>query len=234
MDVYFEPGTPQAWQWTLLAPYIQSCPAENPRIGWSNYATLKVKNNPVLHYAGSKAAVSTNQSTQPLVHPNETFYFDWTPAGEKVGPNKSYTTVSPGGSTPKYALWVHQLNASYSPLTLTSETSGYAKLPSGPVFNTNIAKTGPAINGTGFVALTNKDPLDPIQPQPYLASHGSRSRNLPGRLKAFLEQVCVTVSTSFRQNVTGERSAELCSTSVSIYPSYPDPIRWKLLLCKRD
>lgn len=177
MDVYFEPGIPQAWAWTLLAPYIQSCPAETPRIGWSNYASLTVENNPSLIFDGSKSAVSTNISR--LITAGDKVEFSWIPAGEKIGPNNSYTTVSPGGSTPKYALWAHQLNATYAPLTLTSETTGYAYLPKGDVYDTEISMTGPAINGTGeefpleldfgytdllplftgFVALVNDNPF---------------------------------------------------------------------------
>jgi hypothetical protein len=160
MDVYFEPGIPQAWAWTLLAPWIQSCPSETPRIGWSNYASLTVDNNPSLIFDGSKSAVSTNISR--LVTAGDKIEFSWIPAGEKIGPNNSYTTVSPGGSTPKYALWAHQLNATYAPLTLTSETTGYAYLPKGDVYNTEISKSGPAINGTG------EDIMSDNMPQIYL------------------------------------------------------------------
>ena len=146
------------WSWTLLAPYIAACPAANPRLGWSNYATLRVSNGSTLNRAGSQAAISTN--TSRLAQNNQTVYFDWTPAGEALGPNKSYTTVSPGGDVPRFALFTHQLNATYAPLTLTSNTSGYATLPSGPVFNTTISPFAyPAISGTGFVALTSDNPV---------------------------------------------------------------------------
>lgn len=32
MPVHFETGLPQAWAWTMLSPYIKSCPADNPLI----------------------------------------------------------------------------------------------------------------------------------------------------------------------------------------------------------
>jgi hypothetical protein len=34
MPVYFEVGIPQAFAWTLLNPYIVSCPAENEPIAF--------------------------------------------------------------------------------------------------------------------------------------------------------------------------------------------------------
>lgn len=137
MTVYFEPGIPQAWAWTLLAPYIQSCPEENPRVEWSNFPKLNVDNNPTLRYEGSRAAVSTN-ITQ-LVNVGETIYFSWEDPGKKVGPDLSYTTSKNGG-TPTHALWVHQINATLAPLTLTGPNSGYAKLPGGDVYDTAIAR----------------------------------------------------------------------------------------------
>lgn len=137
MTVYFEPGVPQAWAWTLLAPYIQSCPEENPRVEWSNFPKLNVDNNPSLTYAGSRAAVSTNVTQ--LVNVGETIYFSWEDPGKKVGPDLSYTTSKNGG-TPTHALWVHQINATLAPLTLTGPNSGYAKLPGGDVFDTSIAR----------------------------------------------------------------------------------------------
>lgn len=158
MDVYFETGIPQAWQWTLLAPLIQSCPPENPRIGWSNYPTLRVDNQNPLRYDGSKSAVSTN-ITQPLAGPGKTIYYSWDKAGEMVGPDDSYKTVAPGGSTPKYALFQQSYNISYAPITLTSETSGYAVIPEAVIFDTDISYTGTAFNGTGLTALVNDNPF---------------------------------------------------------------------------
>lgn len=137
MDVYFEPGIPQAWSWTLLAPYIQSCPKENPRVEWSNFPKLNVDNNPTLRYEGSRAAVSTNVTQ--LVNVGETIYFSWEDPGKKVGPDLSYTTSKMGGK-PTHALWVHQINATLAPLTMTGPNSGYAKLPGGDVYDTAIAR----------------------------------------------------------------------------------------------
>ncbi len=46
MPVWFEAGTPQSWAWTLLAPYISECPANQTRLAWQNFPALTVLNNP--------------------------------------------------------------------------------------------------------------------------------------------------------------------------------------------
>jgi hypothetical protein len=136
MPKYFEPAIPQAWHWTLLAPWIQSCPKENPRVEWSNFPKLSVDNVPALHYEGSRAAVSTNITQR--VTPGEKIYFTWEEPGKKVGPDLAYITTKNGG-TPTHAIWVHQLNATTAPITVTGNNTGYAYLPGAPVFNTSIA-----------------------------------------------------------------------------------------------
>ncbi|KAG5923436.1 hypothetical protein E4U42_004967 [Claviceps africana] len=39
-------GIPQSWAWTLLAPYIASCPAGQTRLVWQNFPALHVLNQP--------------------------------------------------------------------------------------------------------------------------------------------------------------------------------------------
>lgn len=46
MPVWFEIGTPQSWAWTLLAPYISSCPANQTRLIWQNFPSVYVLNQP--------------------------------------------------------------------------------------------------------------------------------------------------------------------------------------------
>ncbi|KAG9771226.1 hypothetical protein KCU88_g6399, partial [Aureobasidium melanogenum] len=46
MPVWFEVGVPQSWAWTLLAPYISSCPANTTRLAWQNFPSLTVLNQP--------------------------------------------------------------------------------------------------------------------------------------------------------------------------------------------
>jgi Ferritin-like domain len=46
MPVWFEVGVPQSWGWTLLAPYIAECPANQTRLAWQNFPALSVVNQP--------------------------------------------------------------------------------------------------------------------------------------------------------------------------------------------
>ena len=46
MPVWFETAVPQSWAWTLLAPYISSCPANQTRLAWQNFPALSVVNQP--------------------------------------------------------------------------------------------------------------------------------------------------------------------------------------------
>ncbi|KAJ6101911.1 Protein rds1 [Penicillium sp. IBT 16267x] len=53
MPVWFEVGVPQSWAWTLLAPYISSCPANETRLVWQNFPALWIENQPTLAAAGN-------------------------------------------------------------------------------------------------------------------------------------------------------------------------------------
>lgn len=46
MPVWFEVGVPQSWAWTLLAPYISECPANQTRLAWQNFPALAILNQP--------------------------------------------------------------------------------------------------------------------------------------------------------------------------------------------
>lgn len=73
MSTYWQPSIPQAWQWHLLAPWIESCPAENPPVEWSLFPELRVENATTLIREGSKAAVHTNITA--LTQPGDVIYF---------------------------------------------------------------------------------------------------------------------------------------------------------------
>lgn len=158
MPVWFETGIPQSWAWTLIAPYISSCPENAKRLAWQNFPALTVLNQPntsrrnatqtgnnetvgwgpaapskdvpinqscitnnVTGYDCS-AAISQNRSI-PLSYPGRQLLLQWENPGKAVGPNNSYTT-STRASTPKYVLWVTQLNTTYSPLTNIESKNG--------------------------------------------------------------------------------------------------------------
>lgn len=46
MPIWFEVAVPQSWAWTLLAPHISSCPANQTRLAWQNFPALWILNHP--------------------------------------------------------------------------------------------------------------------------------------------------------------------------------------------
>ncbi|KAI1453242.1 ferritin-like domain-containing protein [Annulohypoxylon moriforme] len=46
MPLWFEIGIPQSWAWSLLAPYISSCPYNQTRLIWQNFPPLRIFNQP--------------------------------------------------------------------------------------------------------------------------------------------------------------------------------------------
>ena len=185
MPVWFEVGIPQSWAWTLLAPYISSCPANQTRLVWQNFPTLRVLNQPnparinanrttdgeTVGSTGSSGLNSTVPSADacvssdvvgencgpgitrnrsiPLSFAGRQVFFEWEAPGAPVGPNNSYITSTSAGA-PKFAVWVNQLNVTYSDLTITNTGKGYTYQP-----DTETYQGDPAINGTVFVALTD-------------------------------------------------------------------------------
>ncbi|KAJ5347614.1 uncharacterized protein N7506_000867 [Penicillium brevicompactum] len=46
MVEWFQLGIPQSWAWTLLAPFISTCPENQTRLIWQNFPTLLVVDQP--------------------------------------------------------------------------------------------------------------------------------------------------------------------------------------------
>ncbi|PFH57723.1 hypothetical protein XA68_14651 [Ophiocordyceps unilateralis] len=46
MPEWHTPSIPQSWSWTLLAPYISSCPYNQTRLVWQNFPALRILNQP--------------------------------------------------------------------------------------------------------------------------------------------------------------------------------------------
>ena len=88
MPVWFETGIPQSWSWSLLAPYISSCPENNTRLAWQNFPALHVVNqanlnrwspNDTANYEStgnrtSDPAISTIPEEESCQHLNVTGY----------------------------------------------------------------------------------------------------------------------------------------------------------------
>ncbi|KAF8155854.1 Rds1 protein [Crassisporium funariophilum] len=160
MPVWFIPGITQSMAWTLLAPYLVECPAENPRIEWQNFPALNVTNNPdaTPYYNTSvigneTTPAITHNRTDPLSYPGRDIFLSWETPGQKVSYNQSYTTNTTAGA-PKYVAWISQLNTTYTPLTNISGQSGQTIQPGGRVFGDN---TAPVVNGSMFVLITDSD-----------------------------------------------------------------------------
>ena len=163
MPVWFEIGAPQSWAWTLLAPYISSCPANQTRLPWQNFPALNVLNNPnparkdpsqtkfnerISNITADEACGSdcgpaiTHNRPIPLSYPGREVYFAWEKPGQAVGPDQSYLTSTSAGA-PAFVAWVTQLNVTYSPLEVSSNGTGKTIQPDVSVFEGD-----PAINGT--------------------------------------------------------------------------------------
>lgn len=166
MPVWFEVGIPQSWAWTLLAPYIASCPANQTRLVWQNFPALNISTNSSINNqcatdnGDNTTPAITHNRTIPLSHPGQRVNLTWAKPGNLVGPNNSYTTSTSAGR-PAYVAWVTQLNVTYTNLTLdagggNASTSGYTIQPDLTTFEGGV---DPAVNGTVFVAVTDDDPV---------------------------------------------------------------------------
>ncbi|KAI5288471.1 hypothetical protein KEM54_005192 [Ascosphaera aggregata] len=168
MPVWFEVGVPQSWAWTLIAPYIATCPHNQTRLAWQNFPSLTILNNPnpmsnigasssdvtvpgtnvanesaVIEPCGDscKAAIS-NSRTTPLSAPGRQVNLVWEAPGKPVGPNNSYVT-STTAKSPAYVAWVSQLNITYTKLEQVNQVPGHNGTVNG------IANFAGVSNGSG-------------------------------------------------------------------------------------
>jgi len=153
MPFWFTSAITQSMQWTLLAPYIVSCPANNTRVQFQNFPALNVTVNPNVTQLtnGSGPAISTNISA--FTGPGGTLNLTWDSPGKQVGPNNSYTTNTTAGSA-QFVAWISQLNTTYTQLTNISGNTGLTQQPGGEIFGNG---TAPLINGTVFVLVTDNN-----------------------------------------------------------------------------
>ncbi|KAH9477311.1 Protein rds1 [Psilocybe cubensis] len=166
MPVDFQTGITQSMTWTLLAPHLVSCPAENPRINWQNFPALNVTNAPDPTPLFNNTSVGadnstssgndttpaiTHNSTNPLSFPGREVFLSWELPGKTVGPNNSYNTTTAAGPA-KFAAWISQLNTTYTLLTDVNGTTAKTTQPSGFVLGDG---TSPIFNGTLFILVTD-------------------------------------------------------------------------------
>ncbi|SNX81715.1 probable Rds1 protein [Melanopsichium pennsylvanicum] len=153
MPEWFETGIPQSWAWTLLSPWIVSCPQENQPVVFEIYPALNWTNQPDAISAGKAAGgPSITNNVTALTHEGQEDTFVWEKPGNTQGPYQQKTMTHTSG-VPKFAAYVSQYNVSYAPLYDVDTNAGTAKArqPGGTVF-----PQGPSlINSTIFVALTD-------------------------------------------------------------------------------
>jgi Ferritin-like domain len=159
MPVFFETGITQSMAWTLLAPWITGCSNDTPRLAWQNFPALTVLNNP-------NATATYNTSYPPAITHNRTAFsypgmmvdLWFEKPGKPVGPNLTYITSTSAGK-PEFAVWVSQLNITYTPLQSVCEYadgwSASTLQPNETVFPQ--INTDGVVNGTTFIAVTDTD-----------------------------------------------------------------------------
>lgn len=92
-------GIPQSFAWTLLNPYIVSCPANNTPIAWQAFPTLSVVNGPSgidlgfqqLPYPDGGSALTHNRTA--LSYPGREVELEWAAPGQVTGPYNQTTLV---------------------------------------------------------------------------------------------------------------------------------------------
>ncbi|KAI0762131.1 Rds1 protein [Trametes elegans] len=155
MPMWFVPGITQSMAWTLLAPYISSCPENNTHLEWQNFPALTITNNPNASTLTNESTPAiTHNRTTPLTSPGQTVNLTWEDPGKKVGPDNSYCTTTSAGEG-KYVAWISQLNTTYTDLTVIGNNSGSTTQPGGQIFGDNTFST---INGTVFIMITDDNP----------------------------------------------------------------------------
>ncbi|GAA5866788.1 hypothetical protein JCM3774_001801 [Rhodotorula dairenensis] len=149
MPEWFETGIPQAYQWTLLSPYIKSCPPNNPRIEFTRFPLLDVTNQP--YALDGTPGLNSNYTLTRGAGRFVDLY--WEPLNKTVGYDDLYKTESVAGE-PKFLAFINQLNVTYAPLEGVNLTSrvAHASVPNGTVFPPE-----PQVVNSVFVALVDED-----------------------------------------------------------------------------
>lgn len=188
MPVWFEVGIPQSWAWTLLAPYISSCPANTTRLAWQNFPALTITNQPNSaktdpNQGPDKATTGGNPSNSTSAGDGNSC-LDNNDVGSNCSPgisrNRSIPLSYPGRPVHfEFGDVGSPIGPNNSYVTSRSELADaprYAmfvsQLNATYVELTNITDTGataiqpnmstfagdPAVNGTMFIAITSQNP----------------------------------------------------------------------------
>ncbi|PQE19245.1 rds1 protein [Rutstroemia sp. NJR-2017a BBW] len=187
MPIWFAPGVPQSWHWTLLAPYISSCPQNNTRLVWQNFPALHIEDQPnpnrinanqtaAGEIVGNRAGDPSNSTIpedESCIHTNVTGY-DCSPGISRdrnvplsfPGRQLFFTWDDPGLAVGPNNSYVTSTTAGppkfvawVSQLNLTYTPLTVTGSNAGFTYQppNEVYETDPAVNGTVFVALTDSD-----------------------------------------------------------------------------
>jgi hypothetical protein len=181
------PGIPQSWHWTLLAPYISACPANNTRLAWQNFPALHIINHPnpnrvspndtkPMELVGARQADPSNSTlsdAESCVN-NGTVGYNCAPG---ISRNRTEPLTFPGRKV--FLQWDEPgmavgPNNSYVTTTTAKEPAFVAWVSQLNLTYTPLEITGPnqgwsyqppnevyhgdpAVNGTMFIAVTDSD-----------------------------------------------------------------------------
>ncbi|PQE23674.1 rds1 protein [Rutstroemia sp. NJR-2017a BVV2] len=187
MPIWFAPGVPQSWHWTLLAPYISSCPENNTRLVWQNFPALHIKDQPnpnrinanqttAWEIVGNRTGDPSNSTIpedESCIHTEESGY-DCSPGISRdrniplsfPGRQLFFTWDNPGLAVGPNQSYVTSTTAGppkfvawVSQLNLTYTPLTITGTNAGFTYQppNEVYETDPAVNGTVFVALTDSD-----------------------------------------------------------------------------
>ncbi|KAL5362687.1 hypothetical protein BJX96DRAFT_186320 [Aspergillus floccosus] len=159
MPVWFEVGVPQSWAWTLLAPYISSCPPHQTRLAWQDFSSLYIINQPnpirtMLTPTSPRRTSVISPTRWVLVANSPSLATGHSCSLTLVAAQLDRTTAISRQQRPEprtFVGWVSQRNLTYSPLTVSGNgRQGTTIQPRMSTYDGD-----PAINGTMFVAITD-------------------------------------------------------------------------------
>jgi hypothetical protein len=186
MPVWFEVGVPQSWAWTLLAPYITSCPANQTRLAWQNFPALWILNQPnparTNGSAGYNETITAGMNTLNSTVPSGDACVNATSVGSNCSPaithNRTIPLSYPGrvvqlswdvpgkpvGPNNSYITSTSAGTPAYvawvTQLNVTYSTLSVVNSTYGTTIqpSTQTYLGDPAINGTMFIAITDDNP----------------------------------------------------------------------------
>lgn len=185
MPVWFEVGIPQSWAWTLLAPYISSCPADQTRLAWQNFPALSITNQPnpsringaqawdetiepgmntLRQNTGPDACTGSNkvgEDCSPAITHNRTMPLSWPGREVYLSWEEPGKAVGPNNSyttstSAGEPKWVVWANQ----LNVTYSPLEVTNSSHGKTIQPDVStyQGDPAINGTMFIAVTDDNP----------------------------------------------------------------------------